>query len=166
MTASLNVIEGVDVRLRYPRQRGEALTGVTLTVPQGAICGLFGRNGAGKTSLMALLAGLRRPSGGAVHVFGEDPWENPAVASRVAFGVPPVVEKPYRRQEFSSSGGAFGGPGKNAASAIENWLTDCVSQSLALLHGETNPDLRVRRRDARHARRSPHSLPQDSRALR
>jgi ABC-2 type transport system ATP-binding protein len=49
---------------------------------------LFGRNGAGKTSLMALLAGLRRPSGGAVRVFGEDPWENPSVAARVAFVFP------------------------------------------------------------------------------
>lgn len=81
-------IECTDLRLRYPWQRTEALAGVDLRVPRGAICGLFGRNGAGKTSLMALLAGLRRPSGGSVRVLGEDPWENPRVASQVAFVFP------------------------------------------------------------------------------
>jgi ABC-2 type transport system ATP-binding protein len=78
-------IECADLRLRYPRQRTEALAGVSLAVPQGAICGLFGRNGAGKTSLMALLAGLRRPNGGSVRVFGENPWENARIAPQVAF---------------------------------------------------------------------------------
>jgi ABC-2 type transport system ATP-binding protein len=85
MTDIRYAIECTDLRLRYPRQRTEALAGISLAVPQGAICGLFGRNGAGKTSLMALLAGLRRPNGGSVRVFGEDPWENARVAPQVAF---------------------------------------------------------------------------------
>ncbi|MDR1185222.1 MAG: ABC transporter ATP-binding protein [Coriobacteriales bacterium] len=83
--AASYAIECTNLRLRYPRQRTEALAGMSFAVPQGAICGLFGRNGAGKTSLMALLAGLRRPSGGSVRVFGEDPWENARVAPQVAF---------------------------------------------------------------------------------
>jgi ABC-2 type transport system ATP-binding protein len=49
------------------------------------ICGLLGRNAAGKTSLMALLTGFRRQTGGEIEVFGEKPYENPSVASRVAF---------------------------------------------------------------------------------
>jgi ABC-2 type transport system ATP-binding protein len=78
-------IECDNIRLRYPHQHTEALAGIDLAVPRGVICGLFGRNGAGKTSLMALLAGLRRPSDGSVRVLGEDPWENVRVAPQVAF---------------------------------------------------------------------------------
>ncbi|MDR1185008.1 MAG: ABC transporter ATP-binding protein [Coriobacteriales bacterium] len=85
MTNANYAIECTDLRLRYPRQHSEALAGISLAVPRGAICGLFGRNGAGKTSLMALLAGLRRPSGGSVRVFGGDPWENARIAPQVAF---------------------------------------------------------------------------------
>ncbi|MDR1083124.1 MAG: ABC transporter ATP-binding protein [Coriobacteriales bacterium] len=81
-------IECTDVRLRYPHQHTEALAGINLAIPQGVICGLFGRNGAGKTSLMALLAGLRRPSGGSVRVLGESPWENARVAPQVAYVFP------------------------------------------------------------------------------
>jgi ABC-2 type transport system ATP-binding protein len=80
--------ECTNLRLHYPFQRTEALAGISLAVPRGAICGLFGRNGAGKTSLMALLAGLRRPSGGSVRVFGEEPWENTRIAPQVAFVFP------------------------------------------------------------------------------
>jgi ABC-2 type transport system ATP-binding protein len=78
-------IECDDLCLRYFRGRSNALTGVSLKIPQGALCGLLGRNGAGKTSLMSLVAGLRRPSAGSVRVFGEDPWENPRIAPQVAF---------------------------------------------------------------------------------
>jgi ABC-2 type transport system ATP-binding protein len=55
--------------------------------PAGAITGLLGRNGAGKTSLLSLLAGFRRPTAGAVRVgpegYEQDPWENPAIVSGV-----------------------------------------------------------------------------------
>lgn len=65
--------------------RSTALEDVTLSVPAGAICGLLGRNGAGKTTIMSLLAGQDRPSSGTVAVFGENPFENEAVLSRVSF---------------------------------------------------------------------------------
>jgi ABC-2 type transport system ATP-binding protein len=81
-------IECDGLRLHYPRQRDDALVDVSLRIPQGALCGLFGRNGAGKTSLMSLVAGLRRPSAGKVRVFGENPWENPRIAPCVAFVYP------------------------------------------------------------------------------
>ncbi|MET4062130.1 ABC-2 type transport system ATP-binding protein [Arthrobacter sp. UYP6] len=62
-----------------------ALDDVTLTVPEGAICGLLGRNGAGKTTIMSILAGQDRPSSGTVKVFGENPFENEAALSRISF---------------------------------------------------------------------------------
>lgn len=62
----------VDVELRGVGLRYEdtepgapdALTGIDLHVPAGTILGLLGRNGSGKTSLMSLVASLRRPTAG------------------------------------------------------------------------------------------------------
>lgn len=39
-----------------------AVRDVSLHVPQGAIYGLLGRNGAGKTTVMKMLLGLARPN--------------------------------------------------------------------------------------------------------
>jgi len=54
----------------------DALTGIDLHVPAGTILGLLGRNGSGKTSLMSLVASLRRPTAGEVLIASADPWED------------------------------------------------------------------------------------------
>jgi ABC-2 type transport system ATP-binding protein len=77
------MIEFRDVGLQY--RKHPALQGVSFTLQRNTICGLLGRNGAGKTSLMGLLAAFRRPTAGAVRVLGEDPYENPKVTRQVAF---------------------------------------------------------------------------------
>lgn len=63
----------------------KALEDITLTVPPGAICGLLGRNGAGKTTIMSILAGQDRPSSGTAEVFGQNPFENEAALSKISF---------------------------------------------------------------------------------
>jgi len=50
-----------------------ALDGVSLSVASGEVVSLLGANGAGKTSLLALVAGLRRPDDGRIEVAGGDP---------------------------------------------------------------------------------------------
>jgi len=45
-----------------------ALRGVTFTVAAGEIYGLLGRNGAGKTTALECVLGLRRPDAGTVHL--------------------------------------------------------------------------------------------------
>ena len=47
-----------------------ALTGITLNIPAGAVVGLVGRNGAGKTSLLHCLAGLAQPTHGQAWLLG------------------------------------------------------------------------------------------------
>lgn len=59
------------------------LDGVSLEVGAGVIFGLLGRNGAGKTSLMEILEGLRPATSGKVRVCGLDPWKNSVELKRV-----------------------------------------------------------------------------------
>ena len=51
-------------------QAVEILRGIDLTVPQGQTLALLGPSGSGKSSLMAVLSGLERASGGSLQVAG------------------------------------------------------------------------------------------------
>jgi ABC-2 type transport system ATP-binding protein len=50
-----------------------ALDGITATLPAGKILGLLGPDGAGKTTLIRLFAGLMTPTAGTVEVLGRTP---------------------------------------------------------------------------------------------
>ncbi|MEJ0036042.1 MAG: ATP-binding cassette domain-containing protein [Gammaproteobacteria bacterium] len=50
-----------------------ALGGITAQLPKGLILGLVGPDGAGKTTLIRLLAGLMEPTAGTVEVLGRSP---------------------------------------------------------------------------------------------
>jgi putative ABC transport system ATP-binding protein len=50
----------------------EVLRGIDLTVPYGQTLALLGPSGSGKSSLMAVLSGLERASGGILQVAGEN----------------------------------------------------------------------------------------------
>lgn len=52
------------------------LQDVSFSIPQGAVMGLIGRNGAGKSTTLKSLLGLVHPDGGEVRVFGKDFREN------------------------------------------------------------------------------------------
>jgi ABC-2 type transport system ATP-binding protein len=67
-------MDAVDVRdlvVRYGATT--AVDGVSLTAPRGAILALLGNNGAGKTSLLQVCEGFRRPDAGTAQVLGLDP---------------------------------------------------------------------------------------------
>ena len=50
--------------------------GISFNVHEGEILALLGRNGAGKTSTLRVLAGLMRASGGSAEAFGAPCWES------------------------------------------------------------------------------------------
>ena len=62
-----------DLVKRYGRRR--ALDGFTLAVPRGAMMGLVGANGAGKTTWMMAVAGFLRLSSGTVDLLGRGPFD-------------------------------------------------------------------------------------------
>jgi putative ABC transport system ATP-binding protein len=56
--------------LGRPPARTDILRGIDLTVRRGESVALLGPSGSGKSSLMALLSGMERPTGGSVTVAG------------------------------------------------------------------------------------------------
>jgi len=56
--------------------------GLDLQVRRGEVLGLVGGSGTGKSVLLRTILGLRRPDGGRVRVFGEDPHGLDAAARR------------------------------------------------------------------------------------
>lgn len=63
------------------------VNGVSFTVEPGKMLGLLGPNGSGKTSLLRLLTGLKRPHSGRVALDGRDisSFRRRAIAQRIAF---------------------------------------------------------------------------------
>ena len=66
--ADASIIETTELRKAYDGV--EALRGLSLQVPAGAIFGFLGRNGAGKTTTIKVLLGMSRPTSGQARVFG------------------------------------------------------------------------------------------------
>ncbi|MFB9329326.1 ATP-binding cassette domain-containing protein [Paenibacillus aurantiacus] len=62
-----------------------ALRSVTATLSGNKIIGLLGRNGSGKTSLLAMMKGLLRPTSGSILVQGQAPYENSVLARQICF---------------------------------------------------------------------------------
>jgi branched-chain amino acid transport system ATP-binding protein len=73
------LLEVEELRVGYGHV--QAVRGVSLSVPAGAIVTLIGPNGAGKSSTLAAIAGLVRPRGGRIRLEGRDVTGLPAYAA-------------------------------------------------------------------------------------
>jgi ABC-2 type transport system ATP-binding protein len=60
-----------------------AVDDLSLEVEEGAVIGLIGPSGAGKTTTIKMILGLLRPDKGRVTVFGESPWDNPHLSAQI-----------------------------------------------------------------------------------
>ena len=74
------LIELRDVEMHYGPVR--ALAGVDLQVRPGELVAILGQNGAGKTTAISLMLGMRSPTAGRVRVFGREPGD-PEIRTRV-----------------------------------------------------------------------------------
>jgi ABC-2 type transport system ATP-binding protein len=70
-----------------------ALSGLTIEVEAGALFGLLGPNGSGKTTAIELLTGQREPTSGSARVVDHDPVSEP-MAVKEAIGILPEREDP------------------------------------------------------------------------
>ncbi len=65
-------LEGVHLTLESAAGPVNILRGIDLSIGAGETVGVVGPSGSGKTTMLMVLAGLERPSGGKVHVAGHD----------------------------------------------------------------------------------------------
>lgn len=84
-------IKAENLTLAYGKQK--ALHDVSFELDGEKIYGLLGRNGAGKTSLLSIIASFREPSAGVLTIDGEVPFENARIMQQVAF----LYDKDYSK---------------------------------------------------------------------
>lgn len=110
----------VEVRhLTKTYKTANALEDVSLSIEKDSIYGLLGRNGAGKTTLMSILTAQNFATSGDVEVFGEDPYENARVLSRMCF-----VRESQKYPDDSNAGHALA----NARLFFPHWDQDLAEE--------------------------------------
>src|SRR5487761_1328077 len=78
-------LETVSKSFRTGGRVVQALDHVSITVRRGIVTGLIGPDGAGKTTLMRLIAGLLSPDQGEIHVLGIELSDPQAVQSIIGY---------------------------------------------------------------------------------
>jgi ABC-2 type transport system ATP-binding protein len=77
-----------------------AVDGVDLLVPRGELFGFLGPNGAGKTTTLRMIAGILKPTSGAVRVAGVDMAADPIVAkSKLGF----IPDRPFIYEKLTGA---------------------------------------------------------------
>ena len=78
-------VELTGLTYRYAKAGEPAVNGLGLTLRPGTITGLLGRNGSGKTTVLSLIAGLRRPTSGSLTIAGRPAFDDAVTMTATAF---------------------------------------------------------------------------------
>ncbi|TIS55521.1 MAG: ATP-binding cassette domain-containing protein [Mesorhizobium sp.] len=118
-----------------------ALDGVTLTVPAGALVGLIGPDGVGKSTLLGLVAGAKRIQTGHVAVLGGDQADErhrSAVCPRIAYMPQGLGKNLYPdlsvKENIDFFGRLFGEPARERA-----WRIDALLEATGLASFSNRP---------------------------
>jgi ABC-2 type transport system ATP-binding protein len=102
--------------------------GFALTLDKGDIVGLAGLNGAGKSTTLAMLAGVLRPTRGRVLVSGRDLFRDAGARADVGFAPdnPPLYAELTIREYLRFSAALRGLKGPQINAAVRRMLDDWV----------------------------------------
>ncbi len=65
-------IKNIDLKYQTPEGETHAVEGLNMTVKEGEFVAVVGPSGCGKTTLLSIIAGLIKPSGGKVFISGKE----------------------------------------------------------------------------------------------
>ena len=84
------------------------LNNITMQLAPGRIYGLLGENGVGKTTLLTLLAGLKKPQQGSIEIDGENPYDrNPNYLATLYYLPDEVAPLNETARQFATRTGIF-----------------------------------------------------------
>jgi ABC-2 type transport system ATP-binding protein len=130
-----SVISGEDVRVA--RGGRDVLHGLTFGVPTGAVTGLLGPSGGGKTTLMRAIVGVQAAVRGRLSVLGR-PAGDPPLRSRVGYVTqsPAVYGDLSVRRNLHYFADVVGAPSSQVAQVLAHVsLTDAADQRVDTLSG-------------------------------
>lgn len=113
----------VDVWFRYPGSEEWALRGINLHITAGCSTGIVGRNGAGKSTIAALMCGLYRPTAGKILWDGVDLAEVDMRELRRRINI--AFQRPTQYEMTVSENVWLGDSGKVATTAR---VTECLER--------------------------------------
>ncbi|MBR6001457.1 MAG: ATP-binding cassette domain-containing protein [Bacteroidales bacterium] len=86
----------------------EVLKDISMEMREGCIYGLLGENGVGKTTLLTLLCGLKKPKDGTIEIDGRDPYKRLPSLLSDQFYLPDEVEALNEKAfSFAADRGVF-----------------------------------------------------------
>ena len=86
----------------------KVLDKISMHLSSGNIYGLLGENGVGKTTLLTLLCGLKKPQAGSIETDGRDPFRREPALLGEQFYLPDEVAPVHARAEaFGKSYGSL-----------------------------------------------------------
>ena len=84
------------------------LKNITMKLEEGKIYGLLGENGVGKTTLLTLLCGLKKPNTGSIDIDGTDPFKrDPELYSQLYYVPDEVSPLHQTAKAFAKNTGVF-----------------------------------------------------------
>jgi len=96
-----------DLEFSYT-SREAVLKNISMEIAGGSIYGLLGENGVGKTTLLTLLCGLKKPQEGSIDVDGRDPFKRDSALLAEQFYLPDEVSPVNAKaKDFAHENGIF-----------------------------------------------------------
>jgi len=92
--------------LKFSYGSKAVLDSITMNLEEGKIYGLLGENGVGKTTLLTLIAGLKKVEAGSISIDGVNPWRRePSTLSELCYLPDEVIAFAMTPRQYASAYG-------------------------------------------------------------